>query len=145
MEIKELKSKHLIECADLLIATYNCEPWNFHWTKELAIRYLTEYFTSPRFVGFILVENDKILGATFGHNKTWWNNDELYIDELYIAPTYQRKGYGTILLNHLEKYIKERKLAGFTLLTNKYMPSVLFYEKNGVIKGEHILFMYKVV
>ncbi len=49
------------------------------------------------------------------------------------------------LLNAVECYIKEKGLAGFTLLTNRYTPAPDFYQKNGFSVGEHVLFMYKVV
>lgn len=145
MEIRLLETNHIQGCAELLMQAYNSAPWDDQWSKETAERYLNEFATNPRFVGFIMLENNRIIGAAFCHEKTWWTNDELYVDEFYISPDFQRKGYGNILLQHLERYIKEKKLAGFTLLTNKYMPAVKFYDKNGFTKAEHVLFMYKEV
>lgn len=145
MKIEFIEEKHVGECAALLMRAYNVEPWTCHWTTETTTRYLKEYMAHPRFVGFVGYEENKIIGAAFCHAKTWWTNDELVIEEFYLAPEFQRKGYGTCLLQHIEKYIVEKRLAGFTLLTNRFMPAVNFYEKNGFIKGEHVLFMYKVV
>jgi len=145
MKIELLEARHLQECATLLMEAYNCTPWDCHWSEEGAIRYLKEFMTNPRFVGFVIVEDNKIVGSAFCHEKTWWTDDELFVDEFYISPSYQRKGYGNTLLQHIEEYIKKKKLAGFTLLTNRFMPSVKFYEKNDFVKAEHVLFMYKEV
>lgn len=57
----------------------------------------------------------------------------------------QRKGYGAMLLKRVEQYIKEKGLAGITLLTNKYAPAPKFYRKNGFVDCEHILYMCKEV
>lgn len=143
--IKLYERKDIKSCAELLINTYNGYPWECNWTMESAMRYLEEFVSCERFVGFTVWEDDHIIGASFCHEKTWWNNDELFIDEFYIAPEYQGKGYGKKMINTIEEYIKEKSLAGFTLLTNRYMPAPNFYRKSGFIDGEHILFMYKEV
>jgi aminoglycoside 6'-N-acetyltransferase I len=40
--------------------------------------------------------------------KTWWNNNEIFVEEMFISPELQRQGYGTALLNTVEDYIKEK-------------------------------------
>jgi len=123
--------------------TYNCPPWNNKWEFNTSLRYLKEFFEGDRFVGYLVLQEGKLIAALFGHEKTWWTKDELFIDELYVSNKMQGKGFGGKLLEKAESYVKERKLAGITLLTNKYMPSASFYQGRGFIKGEHVLFMYK--
>ena len=48
-----------------------------------------------------------------------------------------------MLIKAAEEYVSEKKLAGFTLTTNKYAPAPNFYRKNGFFDCEHILFMCK--
>lgn len=143
MEIIKMKHEHLVPCARLLMEAYNGLPWNNRWTEDKSIKYLMEFFVNPSFTGFVLIEDDMISGAAFCHEKTWWTDDELYIDEFYIAPGFQRKGLGTELLKHIESYVTKKNLAGITLLTNRHMPSLDFYTKNKFIKAKHIVFMYK--
>jgi aminoglycoside 6'-N-acetyltransferase I len=145
VKIDFYKNNDIDSCADLLIKAYNCQPWNNHWTDVTAKRYLQEIAATPRFVGFTIAVDGNIAGAAFCHERTWWTKDELYMDELFIAPEYQRQGLGKQLLQFIEAYIKEKKLAGFTLLTNRYMPAPEFYRKNGFTDAEHVLFMYKEV
>ena len=79
----------------------------------------------------------------FAHEKIWWNNSELYIDEMFILPEKQRCGCGSLIINAAENYVKEHKLAGLTLCTNKYAPAPNFYRKNGFVDNGSIIFMYK--
>lgn len=143
--ITDFRHEHLEQCVGCFTAAYNGEPWNNHWTTVTATRYLQELVRNPRFVGLTLWHDSRVIGAVFCHERTWWNNDELYIDELFIVPDCQRQGYGTQLLASVERLVREKKLAGITLLTDRRMPSADFYNKNGFCEGSHIVFMYKVV
>lgn len=141
--IREFQPDDLATCVDLLIEAYNGEPWKCHWTVETATRYLNEFVSNDHFVGFVSRENERIIGALLAHRKTWWTNDELFVDELYITPRLQRHGYGSRLLAHAEGYAKARSLAGLTLLTNRYLPATAFYAKHQYQSAEHVVFMYK--
>jgi aminoglycoside 6'-N-acetyltransferase I len=141
--IREFHPDDMDTCVHLLIEAYNGEPWNNHWTIETATRYLNEFVSNDNFVGLVICENEAIVGAMFAHRKTWWTNDELFVDELYITPHLQRQGYGERLLTHAEGYAQSTGLAGLTLLTNRYFPAKAFYAKHGYIQADHVIFMYK--
>lgn len=130
-------------CAEILCAVYNNEMWQCRWTKETGEAYLEDYFEAKKFVGFVLEENGKMIGAMFAHEKIWWNNSELYIDEMFVLPEMQRGGYGSKLINSAEEYVRTHHLAGLTLCTNKYAPAPNFYRKNGFSDNEFVVFMYK--
>src|SRR5262249_20640463 len=104
------------------------------------------YFERRRFVGFALLDDeDKIAGALFGHSKTWWTNDLLYVDEFFISPTAQRHGYGKHLLGHAEKYAQSKGYEVVALLTSKYMPAFKFYQSINYLPAEHFVFLFKPV
>ena len=130
-------------CADILCSVYNNEMWQSHWTKEVGTEYLTDIFNMEKFVGYVVDEDGEILGGIFAHEKVWWNNTEIYVEEMFVKPELQRKGYGSMLIGEVEKYIKEKGLAGITLLTNKYAPAPNFYRKNGFVHSEHVILMAK--
>jgi aminoglycoside 6'-N-acetyltransferase I len=127
------------------MSVYNNEIWECLWSFEKAKEYLKDIIDSNKFVGFTLVVDETVKGAILCREKTWWNNNEIFVEELFVSPELQQQGYGTGLLNAVEGYIKEKGLSGFTLLTNRYTPAPDFYRKNGFSDGEHVLFMYKVV
>ncbi len=143
--VRKMKRADIQFCADILCKVYNNELWQCRWTAETACAYLEDYFDEKKFVGFIIEEDNAVIGAIFTHEKIWWNNSELFIDEMFIIPDMQRKGYGKMLIKAAENYVSEHKLAGFTLSTNKYAPAPDFYKKNGFSVCEHILFMCKEV
>lgn len=145
LKIRKLLIDDLETCAKLLIATYNPPPWNNHWTVESGKKYLSEFLSNTNFIGFVIEEDDEIMGAMFAHRKVWWTNDEIYIDELFIRPDRQRCGYGKLLMNKIEELSKDLGLGGVTLLTNKNHPAKMFYEKEGYVVAEQVIFMYKQV
>lgn len=145
MNIRKMEKSDIPSCAEILCSVYNNELWMCRWSKETAEEYLTDFFKMEKFVGYVLEDNSKICGGIFAHEKVWWNNSEVFVEEMFIRPELQRKGYGTALLNRVEEYVKEKGLAGITLSTNKYAPAPAFYRKNGFGDCEHVLFMAKEV
>lgn len=141
--IRRMQKDDISACAEILCAVYNNEMWQCRWTAETGTAYLEDYFEAKKFVGFILEVEGKIIGALFAHEKIWWNNNELYIDEMFILPEKQRGGYGSMLINAAEEYVKNHSFARLTLCTNKYAPAPNFYRKNGFVDNEFIMFMYK--
>ena len=141
--IRKMRKNDISACAEILCAVYNNEMWQCHWTMETGVAYLEDYFEAKKFVGFVIEEDVKTIGAMFAHEKIWWNNSELYVDEVFITPAKQRGGYGSTLLKAAEQYSAEHGLAGLTLCTNKYAPARVFYRKNGFSDNEYIVFMYK--
>jgi aminoglycoside 6'-N-acetyltransferase I len=143
MTIIPLTKSDIEQCAELYIKSYNRPPWNYAFTKEKAVKYLTEYADRSRFVGFILVENEEIRGAMLGHSKTWWTDDLLFIDELFISPDSQRMGYGKRLLHHCQRYAKQEGYEVVTLMTNKHMPAINFYQEMDYLEAEQFVFLFK--
>lgn len=143
MQIRTLLIDDIETCSMMLIAAYNPPPWNNHWTEENAKRYLSEFVSNDKFIGFVIEEDEEVIGAMFAHRKVWWTNDEIFIDELFIHPDQQGRGYGKLLMDKVEELSKELGLGGVTLLTNKNYPAKLFYERNGYVMAETIVFMYK--
>lgn len=141
--IRVMEKNDIPACAEILCRVYNNELWMCRWEKETAIAYLTDFFEANKFVGYVICEEDAVIGALFAHEKIWWNNSEVFIEEMFITPEKQRNGLGSSLLQEVESYVKEHQLAGITLSTNRYAPAPLFYKKNGFIDSEHVLFMAK--
>lgn len=143
--IRKYEDFDLTTCAQIMIQVYNNELWQSHWTLEIAKSYLQDFVSHAKFIGYTLLVGDEIVGAIFAHEKIWWNNSEVFIEEMFISPKLQRQGYGTELIHEVESYINEHKLAGFTLATNRFAPAPDFYRKNGFVDYDHVLFMGKEV
>ncbi len=61
----------------------------------------------------------RILMSVYNH-ETWqcfWSfedNNEIFVEEMFVSPELQRQGYGTALLKAVESHIKEKGLAACT-------------------------------
>ncbi len=143
--IRSYEKEDIIGCVQMLIAAYNGAPWGNHWTEETGSRYLSEFTASRDFVGWVALEDGKPVGVLLSHRQTWWTQDELYVDELFVHPDFQGKGNGKRLLQTAEDHCIKNGLAGVTLLTNRHMPALAFYQQNGYTVGDHVIFLYKVV
>lgn len=143
--IREFKKSDIDSCAKIMQAVYNNEMWQCRWTDETACSYLRDIVENTKFIGFCVAVNDEVIGAILCREKVWWNNSELYIEEMFILPQHQRHGYGSRLMNAIEDHVKHKRLAGLTLSTSKYSFAPDFYRKNGFEVAEPVVFMYKVL
>ena len=143
MNVFNLIDEHVPACAEMMCGVYNNEMWQCHWDLETASEYLMDLVESNKFVGFVVEDQNEIVGAMFCKEKIWWNASELYIEEMFVTPKLQRQGIGTMLIQEAEKYAVEHSLAGFTLNTNRFAPAPKFYEKNGFQTNEAVILMYK--
>lgn len=143
MRIREMNVEDIGACADILCSVYNNELWMCRWDKETAVEYLKDFFENKKFVGFVAEEDGGVIAGLFAHEKVWWNSSEVFVEEMFVTPEKQGNGIGTSLLQQVEEYVKKHNLAGITLSTNKYAPAPKFYEKNGFVPCEHVIFMAK--
>ncbi len=143
MNTVPLTIQNIDDCTSVFIKSYNQPPWNYHWTFDKAKQYLKEYMSSSEFIGFVLYDGDEAVGAILGHKKTWWTGPQFMIDEFFISPEKQRKGYGKKLLDFCDQYANENNIELLILMTNKYMPAYQFYTKSGYINTEQYVFMFK--
>lgn len=143
MRIREMNVEDIGACADILCSVYNNELWMCRWDKETAVEYLKDFFENKKFVGYVAEEEGEVIAGIFAHEKVWWNSSEVFVEEMFVTPEKQGNGIGTSLLQQVEEYVKKHNLAGITLSTNKYAPAPKFYEKNGFMHCEHVIFMAK--
>lgn len=144
-EIVPITEENVHECVAVYMKAYNCPPWNYHWTEDRAKEYLAEYVGCKTFKGFALYVDNTLVAAVLAHTKTWWTNKQLMIDEFFVSQDHQRKGYGKILLSYCDRYASEHQIQSIVLMTNKYMPSYRFYDKEGYTTTEQYVFMFKQV
>ena len=143
MTIRSLSASDLPACADILCMVYNNDLWQCRWTHDSAAAYLADFLQARAFIGYVITEDDAVIGAVFAHEKIWWNNSEVFIEEMFVRPDRQGQGLGSALLRAIEDYVRAHGLAGMTLSTNRYAPAPAFYRKNGFSDCEHVLFMAK--
>lgn len=141
--IRTMKREDIPACAMILCSVYNNDLWQCRWQVDTAAEYLEDIYNSPRFVGYVIEEDGSTLGGIFARERVWWNNIEVFVEELFIRPDCQRMGLGTVLLSAVEDHVRKKGLAGITLTTNRYAPAADFYRKNGFEESGHVVFLYR--
>ena len=145
MTLLQIGPENLDDCVHIYLKAYNQPPWGYQWTLEKAKEYLLEYMGSPQFVGFALYDQNSVVAAMFGHKKTWWTAKQFIIDEFYVSPEKQRRGYGKALMDYVNDYTGKNSIELIILMTNKYMPSYKFYNKIGFTTTGQFVFMFNQV
>jgi aminoglycoside 6'-N-acetyltransferase I len=143
--IKPILPRDIEPCSVIYMEAYNRYPWNYRWVQDKVTKYLQEYTDRGNFIGFVLYDDEVIAGAVFCHTKTWWTGNQFYIDELFVDPAKQGKGYGKQLMNHCEAWCQAQEIEMITLMTNNLMPAYEFYIANDYMKVDHYVFMFKPV
>ena len=128
--IEQFGERHLHECARLLVATFNAEPWNDDWTHDRARRALAWTVRVPGFLGLVSVA-DGVVGFAAGYVQPDDTRDVFYLETLCVRPDAQGKGVGTRLLGHPKDELAGRGINMVYLLTHKGTPAEAFYRKNG--------------
>lgn len=142
MAIKVLTENDLENCAQLFVEIFNNEPWNDQWTLKGALTYISEFFYTPNFKGYLAMEGEEIIGFLYGVKRSWWSGSEFYIHEMGVKPAYQGKGIGSGLLEYLNKEL-DGKVAYLSLLTDRGMPAESFYQKHNFEVIERLVFYSK--
>jgi len=143
MIIRNFKSSDTEKCVTAYIESYNCAPWNYNWTYPYAHKYLLDYILAPRFEGFVVELEGKIVAVLFGQGRTWLTSEQFYIDELYVIPQMRGQGIGTTLLEHVERHCKENKFSLLYLMTSRNTDGPIFYSNKYFSQSENWLIYYK--
>ncbi len=133
----------LEECIELYINVFNCRPWDETWTYQTANERLSDLMHTPKFLGFLLYENDTLIGFIAGNSKKTYTGLTFYLAEFCINNQIQGKGYGSKLLLYLEEELKKRDIQSIYLLTATGGLAEAFYLKNNYIIYENRVVMTK--
>ena len=117
------------QCIELYINVFNSEPWNETWTYSTAQERLTDLKHTPKFLGFLLYDNDNLIGFIAGNSKKSYSGLTFYLAELCINNKIQGKGHGSKLLLCLEDELKKRDIESLYLLTANGGLAESFYQK----------------
>lgn len=132
MTIREFNKKtDLIKVTELFYKVFTSEPWNDGWKSTDRVKeYLENIIYTPKFLGFVAIREDKIIGFILGNITVWYTGNNFYLSEMCVDNTLQRSGAGTKLMNHLCESLKEKGVNQIDLLTSRDMFCYDFYKKN---------------
>ena len=141
--IKPFAQEDFQKCCDLYIHTFNSPPWHDEWTEETAKTFMKELIAHHRFIGYTLWDDDALVGVLFAHLQYYYRGYEVFVDELFIAPSHQGKGLGSALMAEIEKFADENNCVSIALLTGVDKPAYDFYTKRNYKHLDYMAFMYR--
>ncbi len=131
------------QCVELYINFFKKEPWNETWTDRDAKERLTDLMHTPKCLGYLLYENDALIGFIAGNSKQSYTGFTFYLAEFCISNQIQGKSYGSKLLLYLEDELKKRDISSLYLLTANGGLAEAFYLKNNYTINENRIVIKK--
>lgn len=128
----------------MFLDVYKNKPWNYTWLIfENTLRYFTDLFNTPCFIGFKFIEDNITVGYCVGISSDYFVGNSFEIKEIFISRQLQNKGLGSNFLGMVEKSLKDFEVDRITLATQREIPAFDFYLKNGYEVSEGAVFLSK--
>lgn len=143
MEVVQITDKNLEKCGDAFMAVYNSPPWNYQWKEQDVAEYLRGYTHDPNFIGFMVMEKGKVLGAILASKVIWWTGRQLIIDEMFISAKIGARSFETILMGELERYARNNGISMITVKTNKHKSCFKTFKESNFHEVDFYVFMFK--
>lgn len=140
--------KGVSEYASSLIASFSKEPWKEKWEKGVAEEHLSAYLLNPYCLGIEArdKETKKLCGVIIGELIPFYDGTHLNLVELYVDPSYDHQGIGSLLLREIESVSREKHgVKVIELWTSRAEKTMKFYAKNGYKEDKDNLRLIKVI
>lgn len=98
IDIVPFSEGELAELAEIYVRAYNPKICVENWTSKKAYELLQQLFGQNEKICLVASCEGKTVGALLAHINHWWSGNQLYIDELFVAPEFQKSGIGTTLM-----------------------------------------------
>ena len=138
ISIDSFPRDNLEEGARLYRTVFNEPPWNDQWTVETAQIRLSQIIETPRYRGLSASLDEELVGLVMGNLEQWYTGEHFYLKEMCVRPTQQRRGIGTMLMEHLVEELQSEGVKRVYLLTMQESPARAFYEENGFYLDEQM-------
>lgn len=140
----EYKEEYQTALADIFYKIYYNPPFSYEWLKRSEVeRYFNDLAKTPNFLGYVIKEDNKIIGGCFGVINDYFKNIKYKINEIFIAKEYQGLGYGSKALRQIEALVYEKNAVIIELSTDREAFAFNFYKKNGFISSKHMAYLLK--
>lgn len=131
MVTRELREGDLERCSEIYKKVFSKAPWNEDWDIEIAHKRLSHFFNSECFVGVVTLIDGVIIGFALGNIEPFLHGDIFYLREMCVLPGFQNKGLGTNIICELENSLSRLNIKSIYLFTDRKIPAVKFYLKQG--------------
>ena len=141
--IQPCKTENLHRYGQIYAEAFSGEPWNDPWDPADAEIHVKELLESKQAYGLEYVVDHEVAGFILGTSMLFHYGRTFEINDLAVAPAYQRQGIAGRLLTHCLDDVKEQGLVGVHLITAGEGILPKFYEKFGFDKEKRVILMGK--
>lgn len=142
--LQEYKKENLKSLTDIFFDIYYNKPFNYNWLKKSEIeRYFSDLSKTPNFLGYVIIQNNEIIGGCLGIINDYFKNKTYKISEIFISRKFQGLGYGSSALRELEALLFNEKIVMLELSTDKASQAFKFYKKNSFFSSQHTINLLK--
>ncbi len=145
LAFSDLGEDDLLECAGLYVESFKQPPWDEAWQIDDALERLSDFFVCPKTIALKVTQKDNIIGFFIGNIEVWCADNYFYIKEMCVSHAQLRNGIGSLLMNSLERTLKEKNISRVYLMTQRDSIPERFYTSLGYMVNEEIIVMRKFV
>lgn len=117
------------------------EPWNDPWSAADATVHIKELLESGQSYGLEYAIDGRIAGFILGSSMVFHYGRTFEINDLAVAPEYQRRGIAAALLERCLADLKEQGIVGVYLITAGKGILPEFYRKYGFREEKEVILM----
>lgn len=129
--VRRIDQAEALGGADILVQAYAEPPWEETWTMENARRRLVELSSASDAITLGAFYQGQLVGFVFASPHTSAIGTGLYVAEIAISPSYQRMGFGTALLSHVEHMAIQLDYLQVWLVSRQIGGVADYYKTNG--------------
>ena len=141
--ISSITIEHLDQYGAIYASAFSGEPWNDNWSVEDATIHVRELLECQQHYGLECIIDGEVAGFILGTSMLFHYGRTFEINDLAVAPQYQRQGIASRLLEQCLADLKTQVIVGFHLITAREGVLPTFYERFGFKKEDRVMLMGK--
>ena len=140
-EIRRIDIGHIAQYSDIYAGAFAGEPWNDPWDAADAAEHIKELIETGQSYGLEYVIDGKVVGFILGTSMLFHYGRTFEINDLAVAPEYQRRGIGAALLERCLADLKQQGIVGVHLITAGEGILPEYNEKYGFREEKEVILM----
>jgi ribosomal-protein-alanine N-acetyltransferase len=126
MHIRILDENDISRCGVIYADAFSAPPYMDSWTQSSAEIMLDGLYQRDSENCWCVENDDMIVGFVFC---TVYGNCRATIQEIAVAPDYQRMGFGSALMEYALERFKAKGISAIDLVANRNAPAYRLYRK----------------
>ncbi len=140
-EIRPCTIEHSDRYGEIYAKAFSGEPWNDPWKPEDATIHVKEILEMNQSYGLEYLIDGEVAGFILGSSMLFHYGRTFEINDLAVAPEYQRRGIAKKLMEACLAELKKQGIVGVHLITAGEGILPAFYEKYGFKKENEVILM----